>query len=123
MAKRKQFDKLYGEFFGSKKKIKELIKNIKNFKFMDINEYNPDDYTLMNEPDYVERFNEGPFEFEKRIWIKPNGDKLIEVVMLENGNPKNEEKDLDKRLANALAIEDYDEAIKIRDLINKKNEK
>ena len=77
MAKKKEFDKIYTEFFGSKKKIKEIVKNIINFRFMDVENYSSsDDYMFTTKPDHIERFNEGPFKFEKRIWIKENGDAV-----------------------------------------------
>ncbi len=119
MAKKKEFDKIYTEFFGTKKKIKEIINGIVNFKFMDTNTYSSsDDYMLINKPDSIERFSEGPFNFEKRIWIKPNGDKIIQVLTVDDEPEK--EVDLEKLLANALEVEDYDAAIKIRDMIKKK---
>lgn len=124
MAKKKEFDKIYGEFFGSKKKIKEIIKNIINFRFMNVENYtSSDDYMFTTKPDHIERFNEGPFKFEKRIWIKENGDKIIQVLMVDEYDTEVEEVDLEKQLTNALEIEDYDTAIKLRDMINKKNRK
>lgn len=124
MAKKKEFDKIYGEFFGSKKKIKEIIKNIINFRFMNVENYTPsDDYMFTTKPDHIERFNEGPFKFEKRIWIKENGDKIIQVLMVDEYDTEVEEVDLEKQLTNALEVEDYDTAIKLRDMINKKNGK
>lgn len=124
MAKKKEFDKIYGEFFGSKKKIKEIIKNIINFRFMNVENYtSSDDYMFTTKPDHIERFNEGPFKFEKRIWIKENGDKIIQVLMVDEYDTEVEEVDLEKQLTNALEVEDYDTAIKLRDMINKKNGK
>jgi hypothetical protein len=124
MAKKKEFDKIYTEFFGSKKKIKEIVKNIVNFRFMDIENYSSsDDYMFTTKPDHIERFNEGPFKFEKRIWVKENGDKIIQVLMVDEYDTEVEEFDLEKQLTNALEVEDYDTAIKLRDMINKKNRK
>jgi hypothetical protein len=124
MAKKKEFDKIYTEFFGSKKKIKEIVKNIINFRFMDVENYSSsDDYMFTTKPDHIERFNEGPFKFEKRIWIKENGDKIIQVLMVDEYDTEVEEVDLEKQLTNALEVEDYDTAIKLRDIINKKNRK
>lgn len=124
MAKKKEFDKIYTEFFGSKKKIKEIVKNIINFRFMDVENYSSsDDYMFTTKPDHIERFNEGPFKFEKRIWIKENGDKIIQVLMVDEYDTEVEEVDLEKQLTNALEVEDYDTAIKLRDMINKKNRK
>ena len=124
MAKKKEFDKIYTEFFGSKKKIKEIVKNIINFRFMDVENYSSsDDYMFTTKPDHIERFNEGPFKFEKRIWIKENGDKIIQVLMVDEYDTEVEEVDLEKQLTNALEVEDYDTAIKLRDMINNKNRK
>ena len=124
MAKKKEFDKIYTEFFGSKKKIKEIVKNIINFRFMDVENYSSsDDYMFTTKPDHIERFNEGPFKFEKRIWVKENGDKIIQVLMVDEYDTEVEEVDLEKQLTNALEVEDYDTAIKLRDMINKKNRK
>lgn len=124
MAKKKEFDKIYTEFFGNKKKIKEIVKNIVNFRFMDVENYSSsDDYMFTTKPDHIERFNEGPFKFEKRIWVKENGDKIIQVLMVDEYDTEVEEVDLEKQLTNALEIEDYDTAIKLRDMINKKNRK
>lgn len=124
MAKKKEFDKIYTEFFGSKKKIKEIVKNIINFRFMDVENYNTsDDYMFTTKPDHIEKFSDGPFNFEKRIWIKPNGDKIIQVLMIDDEVLTNTKVDLEKELSDALEVEDYDKAIKIRDKINKKNKK
>jgi len=124
MAKKKEFDKIYTEFFGNKKKIKEIVKNIVNFRFMDVENYSSsDDYMFTTKPDHIERFNEGPFKFEKRIWIKEDGDKIIQVLMVDEYDSEVEEVDLEKQLTNALEVEDYDTAIKLRDMTNKKNGK
>jgi hypothetical protein len=78
----------------------------------------------LGEPDKVEYFDDDDFYFEKRIWFTPTG-KIVKIRMVEGpetpeefhtyGSPRN----LENELETAIQEENFEEAARLRDLINK----
>lgn len=122
------FEKIFNDFF-KKFKTNYDYKEINNFlneinnsvdmqKFFE-NYLNND----LGEPDQIEDLNENGFIFKKYVWNTPSG-KIIKIVLDENQDilekKENKEKTLEELLQEAVDVEDYETAIKIRDLINQK---
>jgi hypothetical protein len=122
------FEKIFNDLF-KKFKTNYDYKEINNFlneinnsvdmqKFFE-NYLNND----LGEPDQIEDLNENGFIFKKYVWNTPSG-KIIKIVLDENQDilekKENKEKTLEELLQEAVDVEDYETAIKIRDLINQK---
>jgi hypothetical protein len=121
MKKKNEFDVLFELYFGSKKKIKDLVKRITDIEIFDNKIHERIDVSDMDlgEPDEITQFKDGIFLFNKMTWHTDKGT----IVRVEMVNEDYKPKSLQEQLDEALLKEDYDKAIKIRDLINKKNEK
>lgn len=126
------FDDLYNEFFGGKKRkkddhldrMKKLLDKLNNFEDFGTGIENPYEKEL-GEPDEVTTYTEGPYTFEKRVWNLPTG-QMIRVRMI--GTPFDDDNkgkgvtitSLEDELALALSEERYEDAANIRDKINNK---
>ena len=121
MKKKNEFDVLFELYFGSKKKIKDLVKRITDIEIFDNKIHERIDVSDMDlgEPDETTQFKDGIFLFNKMTWYTDKGT----IVKVEMVNDEYNPKSLQEQLDEALLKEDYDKAIKIRDQINKKNEK
>ena len=119
--KKNEFDVLFELYFGSKKKIKDLVKRITDIQIFDNKIHERIDVSDMDlgEPDETTQFKDGIFLFNKMIWHTDKGT----IVKVEMVNDEYKPKSLQEQLDEALSNEDYDKAIKIRDLIKQKNEK
>jgi len=79
----------------------------------------------LGEPDKIEYFDDDDFYFEKRIWFTPTG-KIVKIRMVEP--PETPEEfhmygsigTLEDKLEVAIEEENFEEACRLRDLINKK---
>lgn len=142
----KSFDDLYNEFF--RRKTNSLNKNEKELRgdelreelkrmidfftgFKDVNPLNGGEFDKivedLGDPDIIEYFTEGYYYVERKIWYLEDGrvvfkemtsDRpfVVDVVKEEVIAPI--EKSLEEQLDEALANEEYEQAAKIRDLIN-----
>ena len=124
--KKKDDDKLDNQINESAQKMLDILENIEN-KF-DISEEieNKIDNDL-GKPDSVERYIDKGMYFEKRIWRTENGE-LIKLLVsdrpfFDSLTPPIPEKPLQQQLDEALAIEDFEEAARLRDLINPKKKR
>lgn len=132
----KNFDDLFNDFFKRNDKLEQsdytskirddfrkiletmmrLTPEKLDEKFIDQN---------IGEPDKVEKFSDGVFTYEKRTWHTPNGDIVrILATELENSDVIEEPKlSLQEQLDKALETENFEEAARLRDLINPPNKK
>ena len=131
------FDDLYNEFFGGKKrkrddhfdKMKELLNKLNNFEDLH-GEHMDNPYEKeLGEPDEVTTYTEGPYTFEKKIWNLPTG-QMVKVQMVSTpfdddrvGSGVKIDDTLEEQLASALSEERYEDAAIIRDKINNKEVK
>lgn len=127
----KNFDDLFNEFFNRKKTninpnvglgIKKIIEALTNFKTLNQEE---ELEKLMNnqlgEPDEIIDHIEEGFLFKKLVWHTAHGDfikVIISEVLPEQSETKKPNKSLEEQLKDALEVEDYELAIKLRDQIN-----
>ena len=128
------FDELFNRFFGNKgdknegdegKKARRLIDRLNNFDDMDLSGFNPYENDL-GEPDEIITYEEKGYTFQKSIWNLEAGSivkvEMVSTPMDGDYEPKvNEKLTLEERLEIALECEDYEEAIKLRDEINRTN--
>lgn len=133
----KTFDELFNEFFKRNKinpddflhdslrdEAKKMIDMLSSFRDMDSIDEDLEKQMdeSLGEPDEVLRYKEGGMYFEKRIWHTPTGDLIkltgsdipLEMMDAEYKKPVTK-KSLQKKLNEALADENYEEAAKIRD--------
>lgn len=104
------FDELYDRFFNDKKKLDELIKRLNNFE--EIKKIDMD----MDVSKLIDRLND--FN-EVKLNKKEDSDELESMVEIKVVRLR--EKSLEKQLDEAIDIEDYEKACKLRDLINARN--
>jgi hypothetical protein len=138
------FDDFFNEFFGENKKNDKDENNndekvdqtnqdtVEQFINM-INKFDNDSKQSLGEfldkelgePDKIEFFDDEDFFFEKRIWYTPHG-KIVKIRMIEP--PETPEEfynhnllgSLESELETAIQEENFEEAARIRDLINKR---
>jgi excinuclease UvrABC helicase subunit UvrB len=133
------FDDLFNEFFKNRKsslssinnEIGKIINTLINFKKQQFSEDLITDE--LGEPTEIIDYTEDGMNFKKLIWRTPIGQFIKIIVTDANSNeePKDEDdfskrkkhsKSLEQRLKEAVEVEDYELAIKLRDEI-KKNKK
>jgi hypothetical protein len=125
-----KFDDLFEDFFNKKKQttpnlneeLKKIMESIKKFKNVD----NEEDFdkvldTELGEPTIIEEYIEDGFLFRKHIWQTPHG-QFVKLVISEAPDSnvetnKTGNKTLQQQLEDAVAVEDYALAIKLRDKI------
>lgn len=131
------FDDLFNRFFGRKKpkeevqpetppenevekkeEIKEFIEMIKNMEPIDDDNMGMHLDEELGEPDLVEYYTEDEFYFEKKTWFKFGGELVKIISSSEPLNP-DDAKSLEELLDIALSHENYEEAARLRDEINK----
>jgi len=141
MFMEKSFDDLFNEFINRnsdssndkamrskllRDELKNMIERLNNFKDMiplDTSKMENVDEEL-GDPDVIEYFTEDYYYIERRIWFLDNGGVIFREISSDKPfftnveEPKAPEKPLEEQLQEALAIEDYETAAKIRDLMN-----
>jgi len=132
----KDFDELFNNFFNNEgdnnegnkdKKSRNLIDRLNNFEDENFPGFNPHENEL-GEPDKVETYKDKGYTFKRSTWELESGSivkmEMISAPMDIGVNPRVKKKlTLDAKLEIALEDEDYEEAIRIRDKINKKDKK
>lgn len=75
----------------------------------------------LGEPDIIEQFVENGLNFERKIWNLEHGSLIsVELIPGDTLKPKTKlNKSLEEQLKDAIDKELYEEAAKLRDLINK----
>lgn len=145
-----EFDDFFNEFFGDgQKNNKDENRNNEDFndgeldqdridsveRFINmINSFDPnseeslaDSLTReLGEPNEIEYFNDNDFHYEKRTWYTPGG-KIVKVRMISSDETPEEfyhhnllDSSLEDELEQAIKNEDFEEAARLRDLINKR---
>jgi excinuclease UvrABC helicase subunit UvrB len=110
-------DDLFSVFKNEAKKLIDLIKNFETNDDISSNLEKKIDLSL-GKPDIIEKYSDGFFFFEKRVWHTSNGD-IVKVIASDNpNNLKGPEKSLQEQLDEAIANEEYEKAAQIRDLMN-----
>ena len=137
----KTFDDLFNDFFNNRKKtyatvneeLRKIIDSLMSFKKIENKVIDETIQQELGEPDQIIDHVENGMNFRKMIWNTPLG-KFVQIVVTDvnsNEEPKEEEdifkrrkhsKSLEQRLKEAVEVEDYELAIKLRDEI-KKNRK
>lgn len=136
----KNFDDLFNEFFDQnnnfkendslgkfrdiKDKITDMVNQLKHFG----ENLNSDDDEISKElgkPDSVHYFSDEHLFFEKSVWKTPTGD-IIRIIgsdkPFKNSDNKENTKNLEKQLEEAINNEEYELAAQLRDKI-KENKK
>jgi protein-arginine kinase activator protein McsA len=135
------FDKLFNQYFGENDKtngfkmMMDLIKKLNNNNFTNLNSEDE----MLGEPTNTREFERDGVLFEESTWETPHGTivrittkediEFTEDFFKRNNIPfgktydNKKEISLEDRLKNAVLEENYEEAAKIRDLIEKKENK
>ena len=135
----KSFDDLFNEFFNKRKadsndrmkeEARKIIESLTNFVQSDKTENIERMFDQnLGEPDEIENYQEGDLFFERRVWHTETGDiiKLLVsdnpdnfITKTQNKKPTQKvvKKTLEIQLDEALAVEDFERAAELRDLIN-----
>lgn len=123
----KTFDELYDDFFNKNSKSINKTNTKKDDLFDMLTNLNKleEQIEKMGKPDKIEFYNENGAFFEKRIWHTDNGD-IVKLIISDEpfiDIPPIKEKSLQEKLTEALAEENYEKAVEIRNEINKKKKK
>lgn len=132
----KDFDELFNNFFNNEgdnnegnkdKKSRNLIDRLNKFEDENFPGFNLHENEL-GEPDKVDTYKDKGYTFKRSTWELESGSivkmEMISAPMDIGVNPRVKKKlTLDAKLEIALEDEDYEEAIRIRDKINKKDKK
>lgn len=135
----KSFDDLFNEFFNRRKadsndrmkeEARKIIESLTNFVQSDKTENIERMFDQnLGEPDEIENYQEGDLFFERRVWHTETGD-IIKLLVSDNPNnfttktkdkkpsQKVVQKTLEIQLEEALAVENFERAAELRDLIN-----
>ena len=126
------FDDLFNDFMDGKnedphlKRMRDLQARLNDFDDKEGDIVNPHEDEL-GEPDEVIEFSEGEYIFEKKIWNLEHG-TMIKVDMISSPLDasisgikisKPEKRNLSQELELAVREERYEDAVAIRDKINK----
>jgi protein-arginine kinase activator protein McsA len=135
----KSFDDLFNEFFNRRKtdsndrmkeEARKIIESLTNFVQSDKTENLERMFDQnLGEPDEIENFQEGHLYFERRVWHTETGDivKLLVsddpthfITKSQDKKPSQKvvQKTLEIQLEEALAVEDFEKAAELRDLLN-----
>lgn len=85
-----------------------------------MDEFFDDLFEPLGEPDKVSYFKENGYEFKKLEW-NSDGKEVVKIIML--STPGDKPIPLDIQLANAIKLEEYEKAAKIRDMIKANEDK
>jgi excinuclease UvrABC helicase subunit UvrB len=135
----KLFDDLFNDFFGRRKNIKKEDKekpepennSIYSSSSNDINRLidmlssNETIDEKLGEPTNVEYYEEDGMFFERKTWKNVYGGEIIKTAISDqpfNETSKIKTKSLQELLLDAVNNEDYEEAARLRDEINKEKE-
>lgn len=123
----KTFDELYDDFFNKNSKSINKTNTKKDDLFDMLTNLNKleEQIEKMGKPDKIEFYNENGAFFEKRIWHTDNGD-IVKLIISDEpfiDIPPIKEKSLQEKLTEAVAEENYEKAVEIRNEINKKKKK
>jgi hypothetical protein len=123
----KTFDELYDDFFNKNSKSINKTNTKKDDLFDMLTNLNKleEQIEKMGKPDKIEFYNENDVFFEKRIWYTENGD-IVKLIISDEPFieiPTIKEKSLQEKLTEAIAEEDYEKAVEIRNEINKNKKK
>lgn len=117
------FDKLYNEFmkpYGVQKISTSLIQRVMdNIPFLEPNSREAVDYLfqILGEPNQVFYFEEDGLYYEQNVWKAEYGHIICNIPY---DSPPEGMYNLEEELKIALANEDYERAVEIRDLMKKK---
>jgi hypothetical protein len=137
----KNFDELFNDFFKSNNNNNNNNNNNSSksdrfrndiLKLMDmLNSFGPNQNLehelndMLGEPDRVDTFYDGDIRYERSVWHTESGD-IVRIIGHETSsepNVKTPEKTLEEQLEEAITSENYEEAARIRDLINPPKQK
>jgi hypothetical protein len=123
------FESLFEKYFGKSKRSEIDSEELDNFAEMieKLNEitdsfnltdggFDPDEDKL-GEPDKIIFFEENGFSFQKTTW-NVEGGQIVKVEMISTPIDKPKSVNYEKNLKLAIEAEDYEEAAKLRDIIN-----
>jgi hypothetical protein len=127
----KTFDNLFDDFIKDdetdsllkRSSIKKIIETIVNFKKLNIGDVSEEQLDMeLGEPTTTEEYIEDGLKYVRMIWKTSEGE-FIKIIMTEILPEIVPVKTLEDLLAEAVAVEDYGLAIKLRDEIKNRSEK
>ncbi len=128
---KKTFDDLFDDFIKDdesdspikRSDIKKTIETIANFKKLNRGDISEEQLGVeLGEPTTTEEYVENGLKYIRMIWKTPEGE-FIKIVMTDILPEVIPAKTLEDLLAEAVAVEDYPRAIKLRDEIKNRSEK
>jgi hypothetical protein len=141
----KTFDDLFNEFFNRRRsnttsindEIKKIIEALTTFQPAKVKTHDESVEAELGEPDEIVEHNEMGMNFKKLIWNTPKG-RFVKILVTDvepiptppppGEDPltvfrKKHSKSLEQRLKEAVEVEDYELAVKLRDEIKKNRRK
>ncbi len=118
-----KFDDLFNKFFNrdednsmddEAKKIINMINNIKEVESDD--ELDAELDLKLGKPHEIEYFKEDDMYYERRSWFMDHG---VVIKTIASDEPLEPQPSLEEQLTNAIEVEDYLTAAKLRDQIKK----
>jgi excinuclease UvrABC helicase subunit UvrB len=143
---RKTFDDLFNEFFNRRRnnnntsindEIQKIVQSLMSFKQVNTEIHDESVEAELGEPDEIIEHIEMGMKFKKLVWNTPQG-KFVKIIVTDvepvptpppptedplTINRKKHSKSLEQRLKEAVEVEDYELAIKIRDEIKRNRKK